>query len=216
MPIAQINLEGWQDYIGKESGILLYVETSMQSVLPVRDQLNDNEKGAFWEPNYETSTWGLESCLYAKRVNAIVKAKHKYVFFGTRYAGFDADYTDKYLIMGFMEVSKTRDMRERHIRQYMLNAEEGTPEPECMMLNESLALYGDMHFVGLEDSFEVTHDWLKGHELRGRPTRQLRLVMEDEPLTEVMEHLKSKPNIIGEYVQIAHEFKLAMLADEDD
>ena len=59
MPKTQINLEGWQDYRGNAGGSLLYVEASHQSGMPVRDQLNENGKGLLYEPNYETSTYGM-------------------------------------------------------------------------------------------------------------------------------------------------------------
>ena len=52
MPKTQINLDGWQDYRGNAAGSLLYVETSHQSEMPVRDQLNENGKGFLYEPNY--------------------------------------------------------------------------------------------------------------------------------------------------------------------
>jgi hypothetical protein len=77
MPKTQINLEGWQDYRGNMAGSLLYVETSHQSEVPVRDQMNENGKGFFYEPNYETSTYGLMSCCNVKNINAIVKAKSR-------------------------------------------------------------------------------------------------------------------------------------------
>src|SRR5574344_2100262 len=85
MPRTQINLEGWQDYRGVNAGALLYVETSHQSSVPVRDQMNENGKGFFFEPNYETSTYGLVSCCNAKSINAIVhgKSKSRYILFGT-------------------------------------------------------------------------------------------------------------------------------------
>ena len=77
MPKTQINLEGWQDYRGNAAGSLLYVETSHQSEMPVRDQLNENEKGFLYEPNYETSTYGLLSYYNVKAINAILKAKSR-------------------------------------------------------------------------------------------------------------------------------------------
>lgn len=218
MPLVEINLDGWQDYRGTDSGVLLYIETSMQSVLPVRDQLNDNEKGFFHEPNYETSTWGLESCLYAKRVNALIKERHKFMLFGTRYGGFDPQFKDKFLIMGFLEIEKVRDMRDRHLRQYMIHQDEGAEEPECLTLDRSMAAWGNMHLVNLEDCFVVTLDWLKQHELKGRPSRQLRMTVQDEALAEILDHLKAKPNVIGDYVQIVDEFISVMdeVEDSDD
>ena len=44
MPQIQINLTGWQGFRGKNMGSLLYVETSHLTVVPVRDQMNENGK----------------------------------------------------------------------------------------------------------------------------------------------------------------------------
>ena len=111
MPKTQINLEGWQDYRGNAAGSLLYVETSHQSEMPVRDQLNENGKGFLYEPNYETSTYGLMSCYNVKAINAILKAKSRYILFGTRYEGLsDSELRNKYLIMGYMRIDKIKDV----------------------------------------------------------------------------------------------------------
>ena len=124
MPKTQINLEGWQDYRGNMAGSLLYVETSHQSEMPVRDQLNENEKGFLYEPNYETSTYGLMSCYNVKAINTIVKSKSRYILFGTRYEGLsDSEMRNKYLIMGYMRIDKIKDVRTRHVQRYMANPE---------------------------------------------------------------------------------------------
>lgn len=209
MPQIRINLEGWQDYRGKESGVLIYVETSHQSAVPVRDQLNENGKGCFFEPNYETSTWGLETCSNAKQVNAAIKAKHRYLFFGTRYEGFNESFRNKYVIMGFIQIDKTKDMRSRHLQRFMTQ-EQGTAEPECISLDKSMAAWGPMHFVSLEDCFVVSDEWIKTHGLTGRATRQLRLALEGDALNEVLTHLRSKSNAIDEYIATVEEFQLAI------
>jgi hypothetical protein len=47
MPKTQINLDGWQDYRGNNTGALLYVETSHQSAVPFVISLMKMGKGSF-------------------------------------------------------------------------------------------------------------------------------------------------------------------------
>lgn len=213
MPKIQINLEGWQDYRGNNAGSLLYVETSRQAAVPVRDQLNENEKGYLYEPNYETGTYGLMSCYNVKNINAIVKAKSRYILFGTRYEGMsEPEFKNKYFIHGYMRIDKTRDVRTRHIQKFM--ATPGAAEPECMQLEKNIAVYGPMHFVSLADSFELSDELLKEWGYKGHASRQLKSVFKEEQLKKILDHLDSKPDMIDEYIETVEEFKEA-LADEE-
>lgn len=211
MPRTQINLEGWQDYRGVNAGALLYVETSHQSSVPVRDQMNENGKGFFFEPNYETSTYGLVSCCNAKSINAIVngKSKSRYILFGTRYEGTSVpEYKDKYLIMGYMRIDKIRDVRTRHVQKYM--ATPGAAEPECMKLEKHFAVYGPMRFVSFEDSFLITDDLLREWGYKGRATRQLKAVFKEDDLNKIFEVLNSKKDMTDEYIAAVDEYKEAL------
>lgn len=208
MAKIKINLDGWQDYRGMNAGALLYVETSKNAAFPVRDQLNENEKGFLNEPNYESSTYGLMSCYNVKVVNTIVKGKSRYILFGTRYEGLDQEYRNKYLIHGYMRIEKTRDVRTRHIQKFM--ATTGAPEPECMQLEHNMAVYGPMHFVSFADSFELTDELLKGWGLKGHASRQLKTIFKDDKLQIILDHLNSKPNVIDEYIATVDEFKEAL------
>jgi len=212
MPKVQINLEGWQDYRGANSGSLLYIESSHQSAMPVRDQLNENGKGHFYEPNYETSTWGLVSCCYAKSVNALVKSKHRYLLFGTRYEGFDAAFRNKFIITGYQQIEKVKDLRSRHMQHYMAKAM--PEEAECINLDKSMATWGPMRFVSLEDSFILTDEQIKNWGLKGRATRQLKLVLEGAALKQVMDHLNSKTDRTEDYISTVDELKSALEESE--
>ncbi|MGL1901803.1 MAG: hypothetical protein OCC49_06680 [Fibrobacterales bacterium] len=215
MEKLQINLDGWQDYRGNHAGILLYVDTSKQSVLPVRDQLNENEKGYLTEPNYETSTYGMKGPFNTKSINSIVKNKHRYILFGTKYQGLNEEYTDKYLIIGYMRIDKVKDLRARHLHEYMRNPD-ATVEPECITLDRAIACYSeDMKFFSLEDSLEVTKEFLKEMGYKGRITRQMKLLLEDENLDRVITHFSDKTDISEEYIATAQEFIEALEDDED-
>lgn len=209
MPKTQINLDGWQDYRGNNTGALLYVETSHQSSVPVRDQLNENGKGFFYEPNYETSTYGFVSCSNVKNVNSIIKNKSRFILFGTRYEGVAyPDFKNKYLIMGYMRIDKIKDVRTRHIQKYMGNPSE--EEPECMQLAQDMAVYGQMRFVSLKDCFILTDELLKEWKYKGRASRQLKAVFEKEPLELILTHLNSVPDMTEEYIATVDEYKDAL------
>ncbi|MCK9182819.1 MAG: hypothetical protein M0P13_08070 [Fibrobacteraceae bacterium] len=213
MPKIQINLDGWQDYRGVVAGALLYVETSRQSIVPVRDQLNENEKGFFSEPNYETSTYGFITCCNAKAVNMIVKNKSRYILFGTRYEGASAsDLKNKYVIMGYMRIDKTKDVRTRHIQKYMETP--GAVEPECMQLEKNMAVYGPMRFVSLEDSYILTDEQLKEWGYKGRATRQLKVVFAEPHLKVILDYLDAKVDKTEEYIATVEEFKAALAASQ--
>ncbi len=211
MPQIQINLTGWQGFRGKNTGSLLYVETSRMSVVPVRDQLNENGKGSFSEPNYETSTYGFASCCNVKAINKIVLSnKSRYILFGTRYEGGDADYKNKFLIMGYMKIANTKDVRSRHIQSYM--AASGAEEPECMRLEKDIAVQGPMHFVSLQDCYVLTDERLKEWGYKGHANRQLKTVFSEEHTKEILDHLDSRDDKIDEYIATVEEFKKALAA----
>ncbi len=211
MPQIQINLTGWQGFRGKNTGSLLYVETSRMSVVPVRDQLNENGKGSFLEPNYETSTYGFASCCNVKAINKIVLSnKSRYILFGTRYEGGDADYKNKFLIMGYMKIANTKDVRSRHIQSYM--AASGAEEPECMRLEKDIAVQGPMHFVSLQDCYVLTDERLKEWGYKGHANRQLKTVFSEEHTKEILDHLDSRDDKIDEYIATVEEFKKALAA----
>lgn len=215
MSVTKINLEGWQDYRGDHAGVLLYVETSAQATLPVRDQLNENGKGQLSEPNYETATYNLVGCFNPRAINSIVKNKHRYILFGTRYQGVDANFQGKFLIHGFMRIDKIKDVRPIHVRRFMLNGGEGE-EPDCMHMAKAWGLWSeDMKFFSLEDSFELTEEVMKGWGYKGRITKQMKLLLEDQKLDDILDWFKDKKDITEEYILTAKEFADA-IEDEDE
>lgn len=215
MAATQINLEGWQDFRGDHAGVLMYVETSKQSVLPVRDQLNEQGKGNLFEPNYETKTYGFISSKNARTVNSIIKNKHRYVLFGTRYNGVEENFTGKFLIIGYMRIDKIMDVKKRHVHAYMRHLENQS-EPECMNLDESYALYSeDMKFFAPEDCFELSSEVMKKWGYKGRVTKQMKLLLEDEKLDDIIHHFDSKNDISNEYIETVKEF-IEFMNDEDE
>ena len=215
MSQIQINLTGWQGFRGKNMGSLLYVETSHLTVVPVRDQMNENGKGAFSVSNYETSTYGFVSCCNVKAINKIVQTnKSRYILFGTRYEGGDPDYKGKYLIMGYMKIENTKDVRSRHIQSYMSTP--GAEEPECMLLEKDIAVQGPMHFVSLQDCYVLTDERLKDWGYKGHANRQLKTVFSEEHTKIILDHLDSRDDKIDEYIATVEEFKKAFMAQQQD
>ena len=52
-----------------------------------------------------------------------------------------------------------------------------------------------MHFVSIENAFEVTADVLKSWDYKARLTKQTRIILNEEQTGAVIDHLRSKPDI---------------------
>jgi hypothetical protein len=83
-------------------------------------------------------------------------------------------------------------------------------EPECMQLALDMAVYGDMRFVALENSFILTDELLKEWKYKGRASRQLKTVFEKEHLDLILAHLNSAPDMTEEYIATVDEYKEAL------
>jgi hypothetical protein len=100
MPRTQIDLTPWQDFRGKDEGVLIHINTSREALMPVRDALDEFGKGRQTEPNYETGTFGLVGPSQVQLRNSLVKNKKRYIFFGTIYEGIVEAFRGKFLIVG--------------------------------------------------------------------------------------------------------------------
>lgn len=95
----------WQDYKPKEKvGKLCYQYCSKQSVLPIRDVLNDHNKGFKTEPNYETATYNWCANCNQRSVRAAVKDGLSYILFITKYTGKKREYLGRYFVVGYYEI----------------------------------------------------------------------------------------------------------------
>jgi len=95
----------WQDYTPSEkTGKLCYQYCSEQSVLPIRDVLNDHKKGFKAEPNYETATYNWYSNCNQPSVRAAVKDGLSHILFITKYTGLNREYLGRYFIVGYYEI----------------------------------------------------------------------------------------------------------------
>ena len=216
MPAKQINLNGWQDYRGQHSALVVYVETSKQSVLPIRDQLDEQGKGNLYEPNYETRTYGFTSAFNTKQINNALKSKYRYLLFLTRYEGLSREYKDQYLIHGYMRIDKTIDARKRHMNAY-LSKPEGTPEPEALHLDKAMALYSeDMHFYNPEDCFVLNPETLGRWGSTSRLSRQMKLILDAAALDEVLAHFATKTPADDDYLSTIQDYLSELGEGEED
>ena len=205
MPKIEISLKDWQDYRGNNKGIVLFTEPCLQAALPIRDELDDNGKGACHEPDYETGTYGLQTCHNQAKINAIVKAKYAYVFFAVKYAGLDDAFKGKYLVYGMARIDKIRDMRERHMSAWL--RDQAQEKPECYGLEKSWAIYSSsMRFFDLPDCFELTKETMERWGFQKPPTRQMKLELEGDRLKELLDFFADKKDSTDDYIETLAEF----------
>ncbi|GHV10814.1 hypothetical protein AGMMS49938_00460 [Fibrobacterales bacterium] len=198
---TQINLEGWQDYRSNQNGAILFTETSHHSLVPVRDQLNENGNGVFLDPNYETGTVGLFAYKNTKEINKAIAAKSRYLFFGTRYEGANADFKNKYLIYGYQRIDKIKDVRGLFLNKFL-----NDPEPTFITLDKCLATWGLMRFVSFEDAYHLTDDQLREWGYPGRAARPLRTIFKEEHAKILVNYFDSKPDQTDEYINTILEY----------
>ncbi len=198
---TQINFDGWQDYRGKPGGAIIYTETSHNSIVPVRDQLNENGNGVFLDPNYETGTVGLFAYTNTKDINKAIRSKVRYLFFGTRYEGSNLNYKNKYLIIGYQRIDKIKDVRGLHLQQHLNDL-----NPTFLTLDICMATWGLMRFVSFEDSYVLTDETLHEWGYSGRAARPLRTVFKEEHAKILVEHFDSKTDQTDEYIDTILEY----------
>ncbi len=216
MPRTQIDLKPWQDFRGKEEGILLHIHTSREAMMPVRDALDEFGKGQQTEPNYETGTFGLVGPSMVKIRNGLVKNRKRWVFFGTIYDGLEKELKGKFLVIGFMRIDKIRDVRNLHIHKWMREEREDGSLDSYFELDHCWALYSDnMKFFPPQDAFEVTPEIAKSWGAKSKLTRQARLPLDVSAVSQLNEYFAGKNDATEEYIATVREFQ-AYLKDEDD
>lgn len=195
----------WQDYRGKKEGVLIHMDTTQQHELPHRDILNENGKGAQTEPNYESGTYGVFSCVNAKTLLSAYKNKRRYLLFGTRYQGTIEELRGRFFIIGFMRLDQVMDTRKRHMHNWMENQEQGK-QPECFDMEVCPAFRSEeMNFYSAKDAFELDERKMKDWGYKGKITKQMKLTFTEEKLEEVLNHFTGKTPRNEEYIRFARE-----------
>jgi hypothetical protein len=180
----------WQDYRGKDEGVLIHLSCSKFHNLPIRDTL-DGAGHPILDPNYDSGTYGIIQCVEAKTRLAAYKNRRRYFLFGTRYQGQNQDYQGKFLIVGLMRLEKQIEVRKRHVHQWM---EQNTgPAPECMDMEACYAFQSsELNFYALEDCFELGEGLMKEWGYKGKITKQMKLTFSEERLASILDHFKEK------------------------
>ncbi|HLF87530.1 MAG TPA: hypothetical protein VI451_01160 [Anaerolineales bacterium] len=109
-----LNKEQWKTFNpSKVEGKLCYHYCSRQSVLPIRDVLNDHYKGKKTEPNYETATYNWCGKCNQLSINAAVNDNLSHILFATKYCGCKKEFKDRYFIVGYYEIGWTTKVGKR-------------------------------------------------------------------------------------------------------
>jgi hypothetical protein len=183
----------WQDYRSSNTGMVVFYASDPISELPIREVPEELPSEIPPDPHYETGTYGFYGCGKSKIRAAFVKSKVRYLLFVTKYAGTDADYKDKLAITGFYKIAKTAEVKKIHIRY-------GT-DYSCLNEQNCTALRADeVRFVAMKDGFVVTDEVLKSWDYKARMTKQTRVMLDEQHTVEIVDFLKSKPDITPEYV----------------
>ena len=187
----------WQDYRGKGEGVLVHLSTSTRHVLPVLETPDADGEPAL-EPNFQTGTFGLLQCVEARTRLAAWKARRRYFLFGTRYRGLLKELQGRFLILGYMRLDKSMDVRTRHIHKWMEN--KGSASPECIDMEACYAFQsGEMNFYAPADCFELSEELMKQWGYKGKITKQMKLSFTEDKLSRILEHFRDKTPCNGEY-----------------
>ena len=201
----------WQDYRGREEGVLIHLNTSRNHELPIRIPEAINGEVAI-EPNYESGAFALNQCLEARTRIAAQKARRRHFLFGTRYQGTIESLRGRFLILGTMRLDKILDVRKRHVHRWM---ERSTGEPpECMTLDVCYAFQSsEMFFYAPGDCFELTEELMREWGYKGKITKQMKLTFAEEKLSQILDHFKTKTPCNQAYQSAVREVALQMEKD---
>jgi len=218
MPRTQIDLSPWQDFRGKDEGVLIHINTSREAVMPVRDALDEYGKGQQTEPNYETGTFGLVGPSQVQLRNSLVKNKKRWILFGTFYDGLSEAHKGKLLLVGYMRIDKILDVKKLHLRRWALR--QGAADDllsRYFELENCWALYSDeMRFFSPEDAIEVTPELAKKWGAKGKLNKQLRLNLTPEQTRAVLDQLRAKEDQTEEYIATVREFQEFLKENDPD
>jgi hypothetical protein len=204
-----IDSQLWQGYRGAEKGMIVFYPTDPVSEMPIREVPEEYPSTVVPEPNYESQSYGFFGCPNTKTRAAFIKSKLRYLFFMTKYVGANYDFLDQLMVTGFYRISHTTDTQKLHVR-YL-------DDCSCMSEDTCTALRADQaHFVSLSDAFILTPAVFAKWECPTRVTRQTRIVLSDANTTDLLVYLRSKKNVLNEYIEETKRLQPAADADEID
>jgi hypothetical protein len=183
----------WQDYRSSGTGMVVFYASDQVSEIPIREIPEEIDSPIMPEPNYENRVFGLFGCIRPKIRQAFFKSKLRYLFFLTKYAGSKEEFKDKFIITGYFRIFKTAEVQKLHFRYIKDSA--------CIETDSCVALRADeVRFVSLQDSFVVNDEQLKTWGYNAKVNRQLRIVLDMEKTSALLDYLKSKPDQTEGYI----------------
>jgi len=195
----------WQDYRAANTGMVVFYASDPISEIPIREIAEDADSPVVPDTNYESGTYGFYGCSKTKIRAAFAKSKIRYMFFLTKYAGTKDGFKDKMFVTGYYRVAKTTDVQKLHLRYLS--------EYSCIDAATCIAMKADeVHFVALQDAFEVSAEQLKTWGFNAKVSTQLRIILTAEHAAQLLDYLKSKPNHLKLYMA---ETKRLSPTDED-
>ena len=183
----------WQDYRASNTGMVVFYASDPISEIPIREIPEEIDSDILPEPNYENRAYGFFGCVRPKIRQAFIKSKLRYLFFLTKYAGAKEEYKDKFIITGYFRIFKTAEVQKLHLRYIKDSA--------CIETDSCTAFRADdVRFVSLNDAFVVTEEQLKSWGFNAKVNRQLRIVLDAEKTSLLLDYLKSKPDQTAGYI----------------
>ena len=184
----------WEDYKPKERvGKLCYYLCSKQSILPIRDILDDHGKGNKREPNIETGTYNWCRPCNQTSVRIAIKDGLSHILFITKYTGYKEDYINRYFIVGYYEIGWVAIKEENNRNITIIKAEKA-----C--------------FVPIDKAYEVTNERWRKINLKGKTEiltnlRYATQKIAGDLLDEIINHL-NKGNAFTDFKQEIEGLKL--------
>ncbi len=198
------NTENWQDYRGKGEGVLIHLDSTKLHELPVRDPL-DAEGNPVLEPNYETKTYGFMQCVNAKTLLSTFRNRRRYLLFGTRYQGKLEAYLGRFLVIGYMRLDKSLEVRKRYSHRWV-EQPAGSKSPEWLEMEQCYAFYSeDMNFYAPEDAYELSEAIMKDWGYKGKITKQMKLTFPEDRLQQILAHFHGKVSCNEKYLEALKE-----------
>jgi hypothetical protein len=199
----------WQDYRASNTGMVVFYGSDPVSEVPIREIPEELDSAIMPEPNYENRVYGFYGCVRPKIRIAFIKSKIRYLFFLTKYAGAKEEFKDKFMITGYFRVHKTADVQKLHLRYIQ--------ESSCMDTDSCVALRADeARFVDLHDAYLVDEEMLKSWGYHAKVNKQLRIIIDTEKTTGLLDYLKSKPDNSEAYIKETKRLEPHEEIDETD
>ena len=195
MNISAMGLISWQGYRHKETGVIVYYDSSETALLPIRANIGKKGKSADADPNYETATYGLQSCTASRHRTNFVKNKFGYLFFMTKYQGTEKKHKDKIMITGYYKIANVAEVQKIHIRNLGMEDSSCFNEKLCYALKADEAV-----FLSEEDCYVLTKASLSALGIDKKITKATKIELDEEKTKKLLKKFEGKENKIADYI----------------